>query len=86
MRAILGQQRVAKALMILNFFAKLKDKPNEILDMNELAYGSIIMHLSDNKIKQVKATKTLGALWVTLDALFLTKTLPNKIYLLEKLF
>ena len=37
-------------------------------------------------LRQVDSAKTARALWIALDALFLTKTLPNKIYLLEKLF
>lgn len=53
--------------------------------MNEIAYNSIILHLSDHIIRQVDVAKTARALQIALDKLFLTKTLPNKIQLLEKL-
>ncbi|CAA3009530.1 Hypothetical predicted protein [Olea europaea subsp. europaea] len=87
MRVILVQQRVAKALDDpVTFSDELKAKPTEIEDMNEIAYSSIILHLSDNIVRQVDSVKTTRTLWTALDALFLTKTLPNKIYLLEKLF
>lgn len=87
MRAILVQQRVAKALDDpLTFSDELKAKPDEIEEMNEIAYSSIILHLSDNIVRQVDHAKDARTLRTALDALFLTKTLPNKIYLLEKLF
>ncbi|KAL2467090.1 Uncharacterized protein Adt_42941 [Abeliophyllum distichum] len=87
MRAILVQQRVSKALDDPDTHPdELKEKPTEIVDMNEIAYSSIILYLSDNIVRQVDGSKTPRHLWSTLDALFLTKTLPNKIYLLEKLF
>ncbi|KAL2472246.1 Retrovirus-related Pol polyprotein from transposon TNT 1-94 [Abeliophyllum distichum] len=87
MRAILVQQRVSKALDDPETYPdELKEKSTEIVDMNEIAYGSIILHLSDNIVRQVDGSKTARVLRSALDTLFLTKTLPNKIYLLEKLF
>lgn len=37
-------------------------------------------------MRQVDEAKTARALWTALDTIFLTKILPNKIYLLENLF
>lgn len=60
MRAILVLQRVVKALDDPNTYpAKLKAKPDEILEMNEIAYNSIILHLSDNIVRKVEDSKTL---------------------------
>lgn len=87
MRAILVQQRVAKALDDPDKYSdELKAKPKEILKMNEIAYSSIILHLFDDIVRQVEESKTARDLWTAIDNLNLTKTLPNKIYLLEKLF
>lgn len=54
--------------------------------MNEIVYNSIILHLSDNIVREVDETKTARTFWTTLATMFLTKTLPTKIYLLERLF
>ncbi|KAL2476226.1 Copia-like retroelement pol polyprotein [Abeliophyllum distichum] len=87
MIAILVQQRVSRALDDPeNYLDDLKEKSTEIVDMNEIAYSFIILHLFDNIVGQVDDSKTARVLWFALDALFLTKTLPNKIYLLKKLF
>lgn len=46
-RVILIQQMVAKVLEDFeNFYVELKAKPNEVEEMNEIAYSFIILHLS----------------------------------------
>lgn len=78
MKNILIQQRDAKTLEGPETYSdELKAKLPEIEDMNEIAYNSIILHLYDDIVRQVNEAKTVN--------LFLTETLPNKIYLLEKL-
>ncbi|KAL2541288.1 zinc finger protein [Abeliophyllum distichum] len=87
MKAILVQQRVSKALEDPEGYSEaLKSKPDAILEMNEIAYSSIFLHLTDNVLRQVSEQKTAVELWKRLDDLFMIKTLPNKVYLLEKLF
>ncbi|XP_022872515.1 uncharacterized protein LOC111391515 [Olea europaea var. sylvestris] len=54
--------------------------------MNEISYNSIILHLSVNIVRQVDEVKIARALWIVFDTMLLTKTLLNKIFLLEKLF
>lgn len=54
--------------------------------MNEIAYNSIILHLCDHIVRQFDEAKNAKDLRTILDALFLCKTLPNRIYNLEKLF
>lgn len=68
------------------FSDELNAKLNEIEDMNGISYKSIILYFYNNIARQVDETKTTRTLWIALDTMFLTKTLPNKIYLLEKLF
>ncbi|KAL2487167.1 Retrotransposon protein [Abeliophyllum distichum] len=76
MRVILIQQRVSKALDDPeNFSDALKAKPNQIEEMNEIAYSSIILHLSDSIVRQVDDAKTTRELWEALDKLFLTPLL-----------
>ncbi|KAL2498694.1 Uncharacterized protein Adt_24244 [Abeliophyllum distichum] len=87
MKAILVQQRISKALEDPEgYLEALKAKPDSILEMNEIAYSSIFLHLTDNVLRQVSEQKTAVELWKRLNDLFMIKTLPNKVYLLEKLF
>ncbi|KAL2512990.1 Retrovirus-related Pol polyprotein from transposon TNT 1-94 [Abeliophyllum distichum] len=64
MRAILVQQRVSKAPDDPKTFPDdLKQKPSEIDDINEIAHSSIILHLSDNIVRQVDNSKTAREIW-----------------------
>lgn len=54
--------------------------------MEELAYGTIILNLSDNIMRQVIDFKTAYEIWNKLDTIFLSKDLPNKAYLREIFF
>lgn len=54
--------------------------------MEEIAYGTIILNLSDSVLRQVIDMKTTYKVWQKLDAIFLSKDLPNKAYLREKFF
>ena len=50
------------------------------------AYGTLILNLSDNIIRQVLEEETTHKLWKKLECLFTTKDLLNKMYLREKNF
>lgn len=85
MRALLVQQKVSKAL----------DDPSthpatmttlEKEEMLETAYSKIILYLADNVLRQVHEAKSALEVWSKLDALYLTKSLTNKLYLKERFF
>lgn len=64
-----------KLLRILELFsAELKSKLDDIEYTNEIAYSSMIWHLSDNIVRHVDEAKIARALWTVLDTMFLTKT------------
>ena len=83
MRAILIQQRVAKALDDSYPEGFNEDQKKE---MDELAYSSIILHLSDAVLRKVNYTKSTQELWSKLNQLYSVTSLPSKIYLLESFF
>lgn len=85
MRALLVHQKVAKAL----------DKPEDLTEpltesqkkeMDEIAFSLIILYLGDNVLRQVDCETTAASLWEKLEKLYISKSLPNKIYLKENLF
>ena len=50
------------------------------------AYGTLILNLSDNIIRQVLEEETTHKVWMKLESLYASKDLPNKMYLREKNF
>ena len=50
------------------------------------AYGTLILNLSDNIIRQVLEEETTHKVWMKLENLYASKDLPNKMYLREKNF
>ncbi|KAA0038009.1 Retrovirus-related Pol polyprotein from transposon TNT 1-94 [Cucumis melo var. makuwa] len=84
-RAILVQHKVAKILDEGRLPANITE--NEKRDMDEMAYSTILMYLSVEVLRLVDETTTTTAeLWKKLESLYLTKSLPNKIYIKEKFF
>ena len=83
MRGVLVQQKVSKAI-IDEFLDTMTDDQKE--ESDELAYTSIILHLSDQVSRKVGKHDTAKALWDELKKLYLPKSLPNKLFLLEKFF
>ncbi|KAL5574149.1 hypothetical protein UlMin_023746 [Ulmus minor] len=55
-------------------------------EMFKTAYSTIFLHLTCNVLRQVDGLETAARLWKKLDELYLVKSLPNKIYLLEQVF
>ena len=83
MKGILVQQKVSKAI---DDRYPEGNKEEQKLEADELAYTSIILHLSDSvlrKMGKLDATKTL---WEKLEKLYVKKSTPNKLYLLENFF
>ncbi|KAL2525176.1 CCHC-type domain-containing protein [Abeliophyllum distichum] len=56
------------------------------VEAGELAYTSIILHLSDSVLRKIGTIDDAQSLWETLESTYLEKSLPNKLFLLEKFF
>ncbi|KAL5567130.1 hypothetical protein UlMin_030294 [Ulmus minor] len=80
--------------MQLKVDVALEEKPKlhvtmttfERSEMFKTAYSTIFLHLSYNVLRQVDRLETAAEIWKKLDELYLVKSLPNKIYLLERFF
>ncbi|KAL4029866.1 hypothetical protein IC575_008094 [Cucumis melo] len=83
-RAILVQHKVAKILDEERLPDNITE--SEKRDMDEMAYSTILLYLSDEVLRLVDEATTTGELWKKLESLYLTKSLPNKIYIKEKFF
>lgn len=59
------------------------DQRNKV---DERAYTSIILHLFNQVLGKVEKLDTAKALWDKLEELYLVKSLPNKLFLMERLF
>ena len=55
-------------------------------EMKKTAYSTIFLHWSDSITREYGDTEDPATIWKKLDELFLTKTLPSKIYLLKRIF
>lgn len=56
------------------------------IELDETAWSTIFLYLSDNVIRTIGETKTATELWTKLTSQYMTKTIPNKCYLLKQLF
>lgn len=59
------------------------DQRNKV---DERAYTLIILHLFNQVLGKVEKLDTAKALWDKLEELYLVKSLPNKLFLMERLF
>ena len=83
--AILSSQKVLKALEDPKELpATLAKSKRET--MEEVAYGTLVMNITDNVLRQVIEETTAFATWNKLKALYEKKDLPNKMFIREKLF
>lgn len=71
---------MAKAI---NASYPLDISPVEKLKMNELAYNTNILHLSNVVLKKVNDAKTTYMSWAKFNKLYLVTSFPSRIYLLE---
>lgn len=83
MRGVLVQQKVSKAITA-EFLETMTDDQKK--EANELAYTTIILHLSDQVLRKVGKKDTTKELWERLEELYLAKSLPNKLFFLERFF
>lgn len=82
-KAILGQQKALQAL-IDPLPATLTEGDKEAI--NTTAYGSLILNLSNNVLRQVIDEDSPLKIWNKLNALYETKDTHNKMYLRERFF
>ncbi|KAH9667833.1 hypothetical protein KPL70_021191 [Citrus sinensis] len=54
--------------------------------INNKAHSTIILHLSDEVLKEVSKERTTSGLWEKLEELFLKKSLAKKLYMKRKLY
>lgn len=83
MKSILVQQKVSKAING-NFLATNTAEQN--IEANELACTLIIFHLSDSVLQKVGKLDSTKDLQKKFENLYLKKSTPNKLFLLEKFF
>ncbi|KAL2526103.1 Uncharacterized protein Adt_11157 [Abeliophyllum distichum] len=83
MKGILIQQKVSKASD--NSYGPNVNEDQK-KDFDELAYTSIILHLSDPVLHKVEKFDSTEKLLKKLEELYLIQSTPNKIYLLENFF
>ena len=55
-------------------------------EMKKSAYNTLYLYLANNILWEVDDLEDPFEIWKMLDDLYLTKTLPNKIYLLKRIF
>ena len=54
--------------------------------INNKAHSTIILHLSDEVLREVAKEKTSSSLWAKLKELFLKKSLAKRLYMKKKLY
>ncbi|GKV35094.1 hypothetical protein SLEP1_g43407 [Rubroshorea leprosula] len=85
MRAMLVQQGLWKALEREARLPKTLPEEEKI-DLKERALSAIQLSLSDEVLGEVAEENSASALWLKLEALYLTKSVTNRLYLKKRLF
>ncbi|XP_022855577.1 uncharacterized protein LOC111376806 [Olea europaea var. sylvestris] len=83
MKVILMQQRCAR---VLDNSWPAELPPGRRTELEETAWSSIFLYLSNNVIRTIGETKTTSELWNKLKAQYEPKTVPNKCFLLKQFF
>ena len=83
-RTLLVQQKVAKILDEESLQENITESENR--DMDEMTYSTILLYLLDEVLRLVDQANTTRELWKKQESRYLTKFLPNKLYLKEKFF
>uniref|UniRef100_A0A803NU45 Uncharacterized protein n=1 Tax=Cannabis sativa TaxID=3483 RepID=A0A803NU45_CANSA len=81
LKEILVHQKVAKVLGDAKLLSEKKDK--EVVEMEEMAYYTIIMHLSNNVRRKLTNIVTTKGIWEKLEELYLKPSISSKINLLQ---
>ena len=58
----------------------------DLRTMNNKAHNTIIIHLSDELLREVAKAKSTSGLWAKLEELFLKKSLAKRLYVKRKLY
>lgn len=81
----MGQQKALKALDDpANLPNSMTAEQREAMESS--AYGTLILNLSDSVLRQVIEEETSYKIWNKLNELYVSKDLPNKMYIREKFF
>ncbi|KAH9654968.1 hypothetical protein KPL70_022170 [Citrus sinensis] len=93
MRAILIQQGLDSALDNEEYQIGKKERSEgssslggDIRSINNKAHSTIILHLSDEVLREVAKEKSASGLWSKLEELFLKKSLAKRLYMKRKLY
>lgn len=54
--------------------------------INNKAHNNIILHLSDEVLRETTKKKIASGLWIKLEELFLKKSLAKRLYIKKKLY
>ena len=54
--------------------------------INNKAHNTIILHLSDEVLREVSKERTASGLWEKLEELFLKKSLAKRLYMTRKMY
>lgn len=85
MRDVLIQMDLHQALLGVDRMpASWTDEEKEIKDLK--ASSQICLHLSNDVLQDVLKETSTAALWLKLEQLLMTKSLPNKLHMKQRLF
>ena len=85
MKAILVQQKCHRALGGEKYMPpNLTQMEKE--DIMELAYSTIILNLSDSMMRKVRNENTTAKVWLKLEPLYMSQSVPGIAYIKEHLF
>ncbi|KAL1569218.1 hypothetical protein AAHA92_00724 [Salvia divinorum] len=84
MRSMLKQQGLWAPLT--GKAKKADENDEEWITLDEKAHSTIMLCLSDDVIIEVADQETVVALWTKLENLYMTKSLTNKLLLMQRLF
>lgn len=85
MEAVLTKEGLALALKGESELPETM-KDSEKQDMLEKAKSSLILGLGDKVLREIKKEKTAAEIWNRLDTLYQAKTVPNRLFLKQRLF
>ncbi|XP_038889933.1 uncharacterized protein LOC120079695 [Benincasa hispida] len=84
-KAVLGQQKALLAITDLTKYPKtFTDVEKEIIEVN--AYGTIVLNVTDNVLRQIVDRQTAFDLWNKLNEIYLNKDLLNKAFSRKRFF
>lgn len=63
-----------------------KEKQEALEEKNRKARSTIVLRVTDRVLRKIKKETTAAAMTSALDKLYMSKSLPNQIYLKQKLY